>query len=205
MGFESIEVKEVKKRLNRIVLGLKLVECKSEKPKFLAILIPTLPSGVGGGHTEDSGWNNRRPRLKQQKTLTETIEDSNWNNMSFFHILINFHHSDRLANHQKLNVIYKNEYLIFWSLRGPLSHFGWLSLLGLLGRSPEVECNPKMSISYFWLERGGRWVLSPSTSPTDLQKLNVIQKWAFHFFGWRRVADGVWVHRLARPIIRSYT
>ena len=29
------------------------------------------------------------------------------------------------------------------------------------GRSSEVEHNPKMSISFFWLERGGRWDLSP--------------------------------------------
>ena len=35
------------------------------------------------------------------------------------------------------------------------------------------------------------------------QKLNIIQKWAFHFFGWRRVADGVRVHWSARPIIWS--
>ena len=38
---------------------------------------------------------------------------------------------------------------------------------------------------------GGRWGLSPSTSPAENQKLNVIQKWEFHFFGWRGVADGV--------------
>ena len=42
-------------------------------------------------------------------------------------------------------------------------------------QSSEVECNPKMSISFFWLERGGRWGLSPLTSPADHQKLNVIQ------------------------------
>ena len=59
------------------------------------------------------------------------------------------------------------------------------------GRSSEVERNPKMSILFFWLERGGRWGSSPSTSPADHQKLNVIQKEAFYFFGWRRVADGV--------------
>ena len=51
--------------------------------------------------------------------------------------------------------------------------------------SPEVEHNPKMSILFFWLERGGRWGSSPSTSPADHQKLNVIQKRAFYFFGWR--------------------
>ena len=59
------------------------------------------------------------------------------------------------------------------------------------GQSSEVEHNPKMSISFFWLVRGGRWGLSPSTSPADHQKLNVIQKQAFHIFGWRGVADGV--------------
>ena len=25
------------------------------------------------------------------------------------------------------------------------------------GQSPEIECNPKMSILFFWLENGGRW------------------------------------------------
>ena len=39
-----------------------------------------------------------------------------------------------------------------------------------------VERNPKMSISFFWLERDGRWGLSPLTSLADHQKLNVIQK-----------------------------
>ena len=157
----------------------------------------------------------------------------------------------------------------FDDLGGLLSHFGWLSLLGLLGWSPEVECNPKMSISFywlergglwgsspstspadhqklnvikkwafhflagkgwqmgfesnnvpgwssevehnpkmsisfFWLERGGRWGLSPSTSPADHQYMNVIQKWAFHIFGWRGVADGVRVHWPAWPIIRTW-
>ena len=55
------------------------------------------------------------------------------------------------------------------------------------GQSSEVERNPKMSISFFCLERGGRWDSSPLTSPTDHQKLNVIQKWAFHSLageGW---------------------
>ena len=54
-------------------------------------------------------------------------------------------------------------------------------------QSSEVECNPKMSISLFWLEMG----FSPSTSKANHQKLNVIQKQAFHFYGWRGVADGV--------------
>ena len=73
------------------------------------------------------------------------------------------------------------------------------------GWSPEVERNPKMSISFFWLERGGGWGSSLSTSPANHQKLNVIQKWAFHFFGWRGVVDGVWVHQPAWQIIRSWT
>ena len=37
-----------------------------------------------------------------------------------------------------------------------------------------------MSISFFWLEKGGRWGSSPLTSLADHQKLNVIQKQAFH-------------------------
>ena len=72
------------------------------------------------------------------------------------------------------------------------------------GWSPEIESNPKIGISFFWLETGGRWCLNPLTSPADHQKLNVIQKWAFHFFGWRGVAHGVWVHRPSQPIIRSW-
>ena len=72
-------------------------------------------------------------------------------------------------------------------------------------QSSEVERNPKMSISLFWLERGGRWGSSPLTSPANDQNLNVIQKWAYHFFVWRGMADRVWVHWPARPIIRSWT
>ena len=60
--------------------------------------------------------------------------------------------------------------------------------------SSEVERNPKMSILFFWLERGGGWGSGPSTNPTGHQKLNVIQKWAFYFFGWRGLVDGVRVH-----------
>ena len=71
------------------------------------------------------------------------------------------------------------------------------------GQSSEVERNPKMSILFFWLERGGGWGSSASTSPADHQKLNIIQNRAFYFFGWRGVTDGVRVHRSARPIIRS--
>ena len=55
------------------------------------------------------------------------------------------------------------------------------------GRSSEVECNPKMSILFFWLKRGGEWGSSPSTSLADHQKLDIIQKQAFHFLageGW---------------------
>ena len=70
-----------------------------------------------------------------------------------------------------------------------------------LSWSPEFEHNTKMSISFFWLERGCRWGLSPLTSLADHQKLNIIQKWAFHFFGWRGVADGFRVHWPAWPII----
>ena len=37
----------------------------------------------------------------------------------------------------------------FDDLGGLLSHFGWLLLLRSLGRSSEVERNPKMSILFF--------------------------------------------------------
>ena len=54
-----------------------------------------------------------------------------------------------------------------------------------------------MSISFFWLERGGRWGSSPLTSRAIARSWKLIQKWAFYFFGWRAVADGVRVHRPA--------
>ena len=48
--------------------------------------------------------------------------------------------------------------------------------IGQPSQSSEVERHPKMSISVFWLEKGGGWGLSPSKSLADHQKLNVIQK-----------------------------
>ena len=57
------------------------------------------------------------------------------------------------------------------------------------GQSSEVEHNPKMGISFFWLERGGGWGSSPSTSPADHQKLNVIQKMSISFF-WPEKGGG---------------
>ena len=89
----------------------------------------------------------------------------------------------------------------------------WLERVGVWGSSPltspanhqKLNIIQKMSISFFWLERGGRWGSSPSTNPADHKNLNVIQKWAFQFYGWREVVDGVWVHRPAQPIIRSWT
>ena len=95
----------------------------------------------------------------------------------------------------------KNEHFIFlagerWQMGfEPINQPGWLS---------EVECNPKMSILFIWLERGSRWDSSPSASLADHQKLNVIQKWAFNFFGWRAVVDGVRVYRSARPNTRNW-
>ena len=104
------------------------------------------------------------------------------------------------ANHQKLNVIQKQAFHFF--LARERWQMGFESI-DQPGRSSEVECNPKLSISHFWLERGGRQGPSPLTSLADHQKLNVIQKQAFHFFGWRELAEGVQVHQPARPIIRS--
>ena len=134
------------------------------------------------------------------------------------------------ADHQKLNVIQKWAFYFFgWrgvvdgvrvhrpaqeveshpkmSILFFLAGEGWqmgFKSIDQPGQISKVECNPKRNIFFFWLERGGRWGSSPSTSPADHQKLNVIQKWAFHFFGWRGVEDGVWVHRPAQPIIKSW-
>ena len=132
-------------------------------------------------------------------------------------------------------MLYKDKHFIFLGGEG-----WWMGFKSIeqLSQSSEVEHNPKMSISFFWVERGGGWGSSPSTSPANHQKLNVIQKWGFHFFwlescgrwglspstsqadhqklkvfqkwafhfiSWRGLADGVWVHRPARPIIGSWT
>ena len=105
------------------------------------------------------------------------------------------------AGHQKLNIIQKWAFN-FFDRRGVAEGVQVHQLAQPIIRS---ECNPKMSISFFWQERGGRWGLSPLTSLAYHQKLNKIQKWAFHFFGWRGVADGVRVHTPAWLIIRSST
>ena len=73
--------------------------------------------------------------------------------------------------------------------------FGWRGVVdGVWVHWPawptsEVEHNPQSSISFYWLERAGRWGLSPLTSPADHQKLNIIKKWAFHFLG----GEGWWM------------
>ena len=110
-----------------------------------------------------------------------------------------FESIDQSGQHQKLNVIQKWAFHIFGWREVPdevrVHQPAWLII--------RSEHNPKRSISFYWLERGGRWALSPLTSQADHQKLNVIKKSAFHFFGRRGVADGVQVHQLAQSIIRS--
>ena len=95
------------------------------------------------------------------------------------------------ANHQKLNIIQKQAFNIF--LTGEVWWMGFESI-DLPGRSSEVKCNPKMSILFFWLERGGRWGSTSMTSPADHQRLNVIQKWAFYFLageGWQMGIESI--------------
>ena len=66
------------------------------------------------------------------------------------------------------------------------------------GQSSEVERNSNYE-HFIFLAGEGWWTgfesidqgSIPSTSPGDHQKLNIIQKQAFYFFGWRGVADGV--------------
>ena len=118
---------------------------------------------------------------------------------------------DSLANHLKLNIIQKWAFHFFgwrgwWmgfeSINQPsqssevecnpkMKHFiFWLERVadGVWVHWPvwptsDVECYTKTSISCFWLERGGGWGSSQSSSSANHLKLNIIQKWAFHFFG----------------------
>ena len=112
-----------------------------------------------------------------------------------------FKPSTIMANHQKLNIIQK------WTFYFLAAEGWWTGFESIdqPSQSSEVEHNRKTSILFFWLERGGRWVLKPSTSAANHQKLNVIQKQAFYCFGWTGVVDGVWVHWPAWPIIKSWT
>ena len=87
------------------------------------------------------------------------------------------------ADHQKLKVMQK---WAFHFMPGERWQMGFESI-DEPSQWSEIESNPKISISFFWLETGGRWGSSPLTSPTDYQKFNIIQKWAFHFLageGW---------------------
>ena len=66
-------------------------------------------------------------------------------------------------------------------------HFGQHFLLGLLGRSSKVECNPKMNILFFD-DLGGLFIffcilvnIFCSDCSANHQKLNVIQKQTFYF------------------------
>ena len=93
------------------------------------------------------------------------------------------------VDHQKLSIIQRQAFHFIF-LAGEGWQMGFESI-NQPDQSSEVECNPKMSISFFWLKRGGGWRSSQSTRPANRQKLNVIQKQAFHFFGWRGVVDGV--------------
>ena len=89
-----------------------------------------------------------------------------------------------LANHQKLNII---KIWAFHFLAGDRWWMGFKSI-NKPGWSSEVERHVKMSISFYWLERGGRWGLSSSISLTNHQKMNITQKWAFPILageGWQ--------------------
>ena len=104
------------------------------------------------------------------------------------------------ADHQKLNVIQKQEFY-FFGWRGVADGFESIEQPGW---SSKIEHNPKTSISFFWLERAGRQGSSLLTSMANHQKLNIIQKQEFYFFGWRGVAEGVRVHWPARLIIKNW-
>ena len=90
----------------------------------------------------------------------------------------------------------KKENFIF--LAGEDWQMGFESI-NLPDQSSEVESNPKISISFFWLESGGGWDLSPLTSPANHQILNVIQKQAFRYFYLER-GGGHYSNPLTIPV-----
>ena len=141
---------EQKKRLNRIVLGLELVERKSDRPKFLS---------NPNSYLAIQGWVGayRRPKLKQQKTLTETLSS-----------LGLLGRSSEVEHNINMSISF------FHDSGGLFPHFSQLLLLGLHSRSSEVECNPKMSISFFD-DLGPLFHILvnfyPSDRSTDYQKL----------------------------------
>ena len=105
---------------------------------------------------------NRNPRLKLP-------EDPNLNIWNYYTIM-------------KITPVVMDDFLLIL-LTIPLTDqslemdlYKIYNLINQPNRSSEVECNQKMSISFFWSERGGRWGSSPSTSPANHQKLNIIQK-----------------------------
>ena len=69
----------------------------------------------------------------------------------FFCISVNIFCLDRLADHQKLNVIQKQTFYfsMTWGAFFIFLHFGQHFLPRLLGQSSEVEHNPKMNILFF--------------------------------------------------------
>ena len=148
------------------------------------------------------GWHMGFESINQPSPSTE-VECNPKISISFFWLMgvgCSSSPLTSLANHQKINIIQKWTFnfltgevwqMVFKSFHQPI-------------QSSEVECYPKRSISFIWQESGGRWGSSPLTSLASNQMLNVIQKWAFHFFGWREVVDGVWVNRPVQLIIRSW-
>ena len=128
-------------------------------------------------------------------------------------------------------------FFIFWKFGGLFFflHFGQLLLLGLLSWSSEVEHNPKMSISFFdnLLSGSSEVESNPKMSisffenlvafffffcisgnfccldcSADHQKLNIIQKQAFHFLTIWQPFFAFWatfVTSIAQLIIRSWT
>ena len=107
----------------------------------------------------------------------------------FFCISVNIFCSDRLADHQKLNVIQKQTFYfsMTWEAFFVFLHFSQHFLLGLLGRSSEVERNPKTNILFFD-DLGGLFLFFCISVNifcldrlADHQKLNIIQKQTFYF------------------------
>ena len=143
------------------------------------------------------GWQMVFESIYQPSQSSE-VEHNPKMSISLFWLEMGFESIDRPSQSSEVECNPKMSISLFWLEMG-------FESIDQPGQSSEVERNTKTSISFLWLERGRRWGLSPLTSLSNHQKLNKIQKGAFHFFGCRAVADAVWVHQPARPIVRSWT
>ena len=136
----------------------------------------------------------------------------------FFNVSVSIFCSDRLADHQKLNVIQKWTFYFSMTSRAfsVFLYFGHHFMLRSLGRSSEVKRNPKTNILFF-NDLGGLFhffvfwstffagLLSRSSEVEHNPKTNIL---FFDDFGGLFCFFAFWSTfyvQIAWPIIRSWT